>query len=45
MSYVSLMLLSFVGLGLAKERFGKFTYVVMGVIIIAYVAYTYHKPQ
>ena len=46
MSYVSLMLLVFVGLGLARDRLGRFnTYAIMGLLIVVYVASAYHHPQ
>lgn len=46
MAYVSLLLLVFVSLGLARNRLGRFgTYAVMGLVIVAYVAYVYHRPQ
>jgi hypothetical protein len=45
MPYLSLVLLLFVGLGLARDRLGRFTYIFMGVIVVAYVAFTYHRPQ
>jgi hypothetical protein len=45
MSLIALMLLLFVVLGLAKDRLGPFTYIIMGVIIFSYVGYTYVHPQ
>lgn len=43
MNQVILMLTAFVALGLASRRRGRLTYVVMGVVIIAYMAYAYNK--
>jgi len=40
---VSLFL--FVTLGLSKERLGRFSYILMAIVVVAFVAYTYHKPQ
>ena len=37
------MLVAFVALGLASRRLGRGTYVAMGLLIMAYVAYTYNK--
>jgi hypothetical protein len=45
MSYLALVLLLFVVLGLARDRLGRFTYVLMALVIVAYVAFTYHRPQ
>jgi hypothetical protein len=46
MAYLSLLMLLFVGLGLARERLGRVpTYVLMGLLVVAYVAISYHKPQ
>lgn len=45
MSYLSLMLLLFVALGLSRDRLGRFTYVIMAALVVAYVAYSYHHPQ
>lgn len=45
MSLIALLLLSFVVLGLAKDRLGPFTYILMAAVIFSYVAYTYVHPQ
>lgn len=46
MTWVSLLLLCFVGLGLARDRLGRFnTYAIMALLIVAYVAYAYHHPS
>ncbi|MBV9280908.1 MAG: hypothetical protein JOZ41_12570 [Chloroflexi bacterium] len=46
MSLITLLLLVFVALGLARDRLGRFgTYAIMALVIVAYVAYAYHKPQ
>ncbi len=37
------MLFVFVVLGLCSQRLGKYTYVAMGLVIVAYVAYAYSK--
>lgn len=40
------MLLIFVGLGLTRNRLGQAaTYIIMGFVIVVYVAYAYHRPQ
>jgi hypothetical protein len=45
MSLVSVVLLGFVLLGLARERLGVMTYLLMGVFVVGYVAYAYSHPQ
>jgi hypothetical protein len=45
MSLIALVLLLFVVLGLAKDRLGPSTYILMGLIIFSYVGYTYVHPQ
>ena len=42
---VSLLLVTFVGLGVTKRRLGPVVYVILAAAIVAYVAYAYHKPQ
>jgi len=41
MNQVIGMLIVFVCLGLYSERLGKWTYILMGVVIVAYIAYAY----
>jgi hypothetical protein len=43
MNQVIGMLVAFVALGLASRRLGRGTYVAMGLVIMAYVAYAYNK--
>jgi hypothetical protein len=42
MNQVIEMLIAFVVLGLFAERLKKWTYILMGVVIIIYVAYAYN---
>ncbi len=43
MNTVVAMLCAFVGLGLAGRRLGKLTYVLMAIVILAYVAHAYNQ--
>lgn len=37
------MLLAFVALGLLSQRLARYRYVIMGLVILAYVAYAFNK--
>lgn len=43
MTEVILMLFVFVALGLFSQRLGKLTYALMGLVIVAYIAYAFNK--
>lgn len=43
MNQVICMLLAFVALGLLRNRLARYSYVIMGLVIVAYVAYAFNK--
>jgi lipopolysaccharide export LptBFGC system permease protein LptF len=43
MTEVLLMLFVFVALGLFSHRLGRSTYALMGLVIVAYMAYAFNK--
>lgn len=43
MNQVIYMLLAFVALGLLSHRLAKYRYVIMGLVILAYIAYAFNK--
>lgn len=43
MNQVIFMLFAFVALGLFSHRLGKYTYALMGLVIVAYIAYAFNK--
>jgi hypothetical protein len=45
MGLVSVLLVIFVVLGLARDRLGKSTYIYMAILVLFYVAYAYNTNQ